>query len=117
MQSVLPSKCTRGKKFLPITTGTRTSKKQFGLGRLKFWCKTEDKISYEVSDKDIRDKKVLCVVTQGQSKIAESNLLQEQGNPVMRNFTSPSSPQWVHMGLEIHPLPLLAQTRAEHLGF
>ena len=90
-----------------------TSKKQFGLGRLKFWCKTEDKISYEVSDKDIRDKKVLCVVTQGQSKIPKSNLLQEQGNPVMRDVTSPSSPQWVHMGLEIHPLPLLVQTRAE----
>ena len=36
-----------------------TSKKHFGLGRLKFWCKTEDKISYEVSDKNIRDEKVL----------------------------------------------------------
>ena len=57
------------------------------------------------------------LVTQSQSKIAESNLLQDQGNPLMRDNTSPSSPQWVHMGLEIHPLPLLAQTRAEHLGF
>ena len=26
-------------------------------------------------------------------------------NPVRRDFTSPSGPQWVHMGLEIHPLP------------
>ena len=57
------------------------------------------------------------VVTQNQSKIAKSNLLQDQGNHVMQDITSPSSPQWVHMGLEIHPLPLLAQTRAERLGF
>ena len=87
------------------------------MGRLKFWCKTEDKISYEVSDKDIRDKKVLCVVTQSQSKIAKYNLLQDQGKPVMRYVTSPSSPQWVHIGLSLHPLPLLFQTRAEHVGF
>ena len=55
----VPSKCTRGKKILPITTPTRTSKKQFGLGRLNFWCKTEDKISYEVFFKDIINEKVL----------------------------------------------------------
>ena len=57
------------------------------------------------------------LLTQSQSQITKSKLLQEQGHPFMRDVTSPSSPQWVHMGLEIHPLPLLAQTRAEHLGF
>ena len=40
---VLPSKCTRGKKILAITTGTRTSKKQFGLGSQIFRCKWEIK--------------------------------------------------------------------------
>ena len=57
------------------------------------------------------------LVTQGQSQIAKSKLLPGKGNPIMENITSPSSPQWVHMGLEIHPLPLLAQTRAEQLCF
>ena len=56
----VPSKCTRGKKKFTITTPTRTSKKQVGLGRLNFWCKTEDKISYEVFFKDIINEKVLC---------------------------------------------------------
>ena len=42
-KSCKASKCTRGKKFLPITTGTRTSKKQFGLGSQIFRCKWEIK--------------------------------------------------------------------------
>ena len=57
------------------------------------------------------------LVTQSQSKIAEANLLQDQGNPLMRDNTSPSSPQWVHMGLSLHPLPLLGQTRANIKAF
>ena len=57
------------------------------------------------------------LVTQSQSKIAESNLLQDQGNPLMRDNTSPSSPQWVHMGLERHPLPLVDRKRAKNHVF
>ena len=52
------------------------------------------------------------LVTQSQSQIAKSKLLPGKGNPVMRDIISPSSPQWVHMGLRLHPLPLLS-----HEGF
>ena len=46
------------------------------------------------------------MLTTSQSKIAKTNLLPGKKNPVMQDNTSPSSPQWVHMELSIHPLPL-----------
>ena len=48
------------------------------------------------------------LVTQSQSQISKSNLLQGKGNSVMRDITSPSSPQWMHMGLSLHPLAIKA---------
>ena len=47
------------------------------------------------------------LATQGQSKIHMSNLLLGKANPIMRDITPPSSPQWVHIGQGIHPLPLV----------
>ena len=57
-------------------------------------------------------RKSSMLVTQSPSQIAMSKLLPGKGNPIMRNITLPSSPQWVHMGLGLHPLPLLV-----HEGF
>ena len=57
------------------------------------------------------------LVTQSQSQIAKSKLLPGKGNPVMRDIISPSSPQWVHMGLERHPLPLVDRKRAKNHVF
>ena len=47
------------KESSDLVTPTVTSKKHFGLGRLNFWCKTADKISYEIFFKNIITEKVL----------------------------------------------------------
>ena len=57
------------------------------------------------------------LATQGQSKIANSNLLLGKGKPIMRYITPPSSPQWVHIGLRIHPLPLVDLKRTKNQVF
>ena len=57
------------------------------------------------------------LATQGQSKIAMSNLLLGKVNPIMREINPPSSPQWVHIGLRIHPLPLVDRKRTKNQVF
>ena len=57
------------------------------------------------------------LATQSQSKIANSNLLLGKENPIMREITPPSSPQWVHIGLRIHPLPLVDRKRTKNQVF
>ena len=57
------------------------------------------------------------LATQSQSKIANSNLLLGKESPIMREITPPSSPQWVHIGLRIHPLPLVDLKRTKNQVF